>query len=94
MSGAAAEKGLQFDVHIPQQLKTQSLVGDQGKVQQVLFNLLGNAIKFTTVGYIELHISLVEDDGAGERLRFEVGDTGLGIPEAMHQSLFQTLHPI
>ena len=89
MLGAAAEKGLQLDVHIPQHLKAQTLIGDQGKVQQVLFNLLGNAIKFTTVGYIELHISLVEDDGEGERLRFEVGDTGLGIPEAMHQTLFQ-----
>ena len=89
MSGAAAEKGLQLDVHIPQQLKHQTLVGDQGKVQQVLFNLLGNAIKFTNVGYIELYVSLVEDDGLSERLRFEVRDTGLGIPEDMHQTLFQ-----
>jgi two-component system sensor histidine kinase TorS len=89
MSGAAAEKGLQLDVHIPQQLKHQTLVGDQGKVQQVLFNLLGNAIKFTNVGYIELYVSLVEDDGLSERLRFEVRDTGLGIPEDMHQMLFQ-----
>ena len=89
MSGAAAEKGLQLDVHIPQQLKQHTLVGDQGKVQQVLFNLLGNAIKFTTVGYIELYISLIEDDGLSERLRFEVTDTGLGIPENMHQTLFQ-----
>jgi two-component system sensor histidine kinase TorS len=89
MSGAAAEKGLQLDVHIPQHLKHQTLVGDQGKVQQVLFNLLGNAIKFTTVGYIELYVSLVEEDGVSERLRFEVRDTGLGIPEDMHQTLFQ-----
>jgi len=89
MSGAAAEKGLQLDVHISQQLKHQTLVGDQGKVQQVLFNLLGNAIKFTTVGYIELYVSLIEDDGLSERLRFEVRDTGLGIPEDMHQTLFQ-----
>jgi two-component system sensor histidine kinase TorS len=89
MSGAATEKGLQLDVHIPHQLKHQALVGDQGKVQQVLFNLLGNAIKFTTVGYIELCVSLVEEDGLNERLRFEVVDTGLGIPEDMHQTLFQ-----
>jgi len=89
MSGAAAEKGLQLNVHIPQHLKHQTLVGDQGKVQQVLFNLLGNAIKFTTVGYIELYVSLVEEDGVSERLRFEVRDTGLGIPEDMHQTLFQ-----
>tara|TARA_B110000879_G_scaffold142629_1_gene185524 strand:- start:1113 stop:4055 length:2943 start_codon:yes stop_codon:yes gene_type:complete len=89
MSGAAAEKGLQLDVHIPQHLKLKTLVGDQGKVQQILFNLLGNAIKFTTVGYIELYVSLLEDDGISERLRFEVIDTGLGIPEDMHETLFQ-----
>ena len=89
MSGAAAEKGLQLDVHIPQHLKQQTLLGDQGKIQQVLFNLLGNAIKFTAVGYIELYVSLVEEGGVSERLRFEVRDTGLGIPEDMHQTLFQ-----
>ncbi len=89
MSGAAAEKGLQLDVHIPAYLKTLTLVGDQGKIQQVLFNLLGNAIKFTTLGYIELTVSLVDDEGLNERLRFEVADTGLGIPEDMHQTLFQ-----
>jgi two-component system sensor histidine kinase TorS len=89
MSGAAAEKGLQLDVHIPQSLKLVTLVGDQGKVQQILFNLLGNAIKFTTVGYIELYVSLAEDDGISERLRFEVVDTGLGIPDDMHETLFQ-----
>ena len=89
MSGAAAEKGLQLDVHIPQQLNHQTLVGDQGKVQQVLFNLLGNAIKFTTVGYIELHVSLVDEDGPNERLRFEVRDTGLGMPDDLHLTLFQ-----
>ena len=89
MSGAAAEKGLQLDVHIPQQLRQQTLLGDQGKVQQVLFNLLGNAIKFTSVGYIELYVSLIEDDSLIERLRFEVRDTGLGIPQDMRQTLFQ-----
>jgi len=89
MSGAAAEKGLQLDVHIPHQFRHQPLVGDQGKIQQVLFNLLGNAIKFTTVGYIQLCVSLVEGDGIDERLRFEVVDTGLGMPKDMHQALFQ-----
>ncbi|MCS5559282.1 MAG: ATP-binding protein, partial [Oceanospirillaceae bacterium] len=65
-----------------------SLLGDQGKIQQVLFNLLGNAMKFTSVGYIQLHISLVVRQ-AEERLRFEVVDTGLGIPQHMHDTLFQ-----
>jgi two-component system sensor histidine kinase TorS len=89
MAGAATEKGLKLDVHIPDQLRRQTLVGDQGKVQQVLFNLLGNAIKFTTVGYIELHVSLVDEDGPNERLRFEVRDTGLGMPDDLHLTLFQ-----
>ena len=89
MSGAASEKGLQLDIHIPHQIRQQTLVGDQGKVQQILFNLLGNAMKFTSVGYIALSVSVVSDQGEDERLRFEVADTGLGIPEDMHQTLFQ-----
>jgi len=88
MSGAATEKGLQLDIHLDPQLKQVSLLGDQGKIQQVLFNLLGNAMKFTSVGYIQLHISLATRD-AGECLRFEVVDTGLGIPSHMQETLFQ-----
>ena len=88
MSGAATEKGLQLDIHLDPKLKQVSLLGDQGKIQQVLFNLLGNAMKFTSVGYIQLHISLVIRH-TQEHLRFEVVDTGLGIPQHMHETLFQ-----
>ena len=89
MAGSAADKGLKFDVHIAPQLQHKTLVGDQGKVQQILFNLLGNAIKFTSVGHIELHISLVDENLSNMRLKFEVKDTGLGIPEGLHLTLFK-----
>ena len=88
MSGAAAEKGLQLDIHLQPQLKHSKILGDQGKIQQVLFNLLGNAMKFTSEGYIELRISLATHEDE-ERIRFEVIDTGLGMPQHMHETLFQ-----
>lgn len=59
--------------------------GDVTKVRQVLQNLLSNAIKFTTHGEIRLKLSL-----RGDRLRFEVSDTGIGIPEEAQARIF---HP-
>ena len=89
MAGSAADKGLKFDVHIAPQLQHKTLVGDQGKVQQILFNLLGNAIKFTSAGHIELHVSLVDENLPNMRLKFEVTGTGLGIPKGLHLTLFK-----
>ena len=64
-------------------------MGDQGKVQQILFNLLSNAIKFTSAGHIELHVSLVDENLPNMRLKFEVTGTGLGIPKGLHLTLFK-----
>lgn len=55
------------------------LVGDCGRIQQVLLNLLANAVKFTASGEILLQISVVAMDGELMRLRFEVRDSGIGI---------------
>ncbi len=59
--------------------------GDEGKLRQVMINLLGNAVKFTCRGRIVLRIFRRE----GERWRFEVEDTGPGIPEAASQRIFE-----
>ena len=78
----AEGKGIEFrtEVHdAPETLRT-----DPRKLRQVLLNLLGNAVKFTTEGYVELRAA--RSDG---RLMFRVTDTGLGIPEEHLVRLFE-----
>jgi hypothetical protein len=65
------------------------MVGDQRRLKQVLFNLLSNAIKFTGQGHVVLAVSPQRDKKQDpERVRFEVTDTGPGVPEQMHEQLF------
>jgi len=62
--------------------------GDEGKLRQVLINLVGNAVKFTSAGEVALRVS-PEPDG---RWRFEVYDTGLGIPSEEQLDIFKPFH--
>ncbi|MEO0536020.1 MAG: PAS domain S-box protein [Cyanobacteria bacterium P01_A01_bin.123] len=71
----------------------QYVVGDKGKLRQVLINLLGNAIKFTQQGHVILRVmpsgSTSEHRSQNLTLQFEVEDTGSGIPDSVRQVLFQ-----
>jgi two-component system, sensor histidine kinase and response regulator len=64
------------------------LRGDPGRLRQVLLNLLGNAVKFTAVGEVALAVRLIADQGEGVQLGIAVRDTGVGIPEHLHDRLF------
>jgi PAS domain S-box-containing protein len=70
-----------------------ALVGDATRLRQVLLNLAGNALKFTERGEVVLALTLLGEDGAGPqkkaRLRFEVIDTGIGIPAEKLQHIFE-----
>jgi CheY-like chemotaxis protein/two-component sensor histidine kinase len=57
------------------------VIGDEGRLRQILFNLVGNAIKFTESGQILVKAGAEEEEGQKARLHFEVEDTGIGIPE-------------
>jgi PAS domain S-box-containing protein len=63
--------------------------GDAGRLRQVLVNLTGNAIKFTHRGKVALQVSLAAQDAEDVFLRFEVCDTGIGIPQAVSERLFE-----
>ncbi|QWP75535.1 response regulator [Lysobacter sp. K5869] len=65
------------------------LRGDVGHLRQVLLNLTGNAVKFTDHGSVRLELGVVGSVDSGVRLRFTVTDTGIGIPLAMRQRLFE-----
>jgi PAS domain S-box-containing protein len=64
-----------------------TLRGDQGRIRQVLLNLVGNAIKFTERGHVTITVGRRIEAG-GERLLVEVTDTGIGIPAARRAALF------
>jgi len=66
-----------------------SLCGDVVHLRQVLINLAGNAIKFTDKGSVRLEVTVVDQGTDKVRLRFAVIDTGIGVPLAMRQRLFE-----
>ncbi|MFT5366291.1 MAG: PAS domain S-box-containing protein [Candidatus Latescibacterota bacterium] len=83
----AKEKGLDLNLNIAENVP-HKLMGDPGRLSQVLINLLGNAIKFTQTGSITLNASLVIEKVATVTLLFEVIDTGIGIPEEKQKVIF------
>lgn len=68
----------------------ERIVGDRRKLNQVLLNTLGNAIKFTDEGEVTVSVTLVPDAVPGRlRLRFAVSDTGIGIEESQQEAVFR-----
>ena len=83
----ADEKGLELACHIRPDVP-DALVGDAGRLRQIILNLVGNAIKFTAAGdvIVEVAVDSVTEDKAV--LRFTVSDTGIGIPPEHHDQIF------
>jgi PAS domain S-box-containing protein len=78
----AGAKGIELACQLPPELP-ELVRGDPGRVQQVLTNLLGNAVKFTEQGEVVVRAAIVQEDEARLVVRVEVSDTGIGIaPEA------------
>lgn len=83
----AEEKGISFSTHHVEELPP-CLIGDPGRLRQILLNLCGNALKFTQTGGISISAFASPADGSVTSVRFEVRDTGIGIPEDRHNELF------
>src|SRR6185312_6527161 len=65
------------------------LAGDRNRLLQMLTNLVGNALKFTVEGGIIIRVARIEDLDTAVRLRFEVSDTGIGVPANKQQVIFE-----
>lgn len=85
LSPIAQRKGLRLINEAPANLP--AAWGDENRMQQILYNLAGNGVKFTETGYVRVSASLTEQNPP--MLRLAVEDTGIGIPEAHRDSLFQ-----
>ncbi|MFT5532207.1 MAG: PAS domain S-box-containing protein [Burkholderiaceae bacterium] len=70
------------------------VMGDAGRLRQILLNLLGNAIKFTAVGTIELRVTRVASHGITAGVRFAVRDSGIGIDKKNAADLFMPFHQL
>ena len=81
-------KGLTLRFEIPPDLPGY-FIGDPLRLTQVLANLVGNAVKFTDQGHVELSVECDECPPSGARLRFSVSDSGVGMTEAQQAALFK-----
>ncbi|HVG01983.1 MAG TPA: response regulator, partial [Nitrospira sp.] len=88
MAEPAQRKGLELIYHIHQSCRTD-LLGDPVRLRQIILNLVGNAIKFTSQGHVSVLINTLTETAKTVLLQFRVSDTGEGIPLATQQRLFQ-----
>ncbi|WP_175772032.1 ATP-binding protein [Paraburkholderia phenazinium] len=88
LAGRAHEKGLKVRVDIAPEVAA-SLRGDSVRLRQILFNLLGNAIKFTLAGEVDVRVGVVEQTQQSQTLEMSVEDTGIGIAPEVQARLFE-----
>jgi len=86
-------KGLDYECTVSSEVE-ELYVGDEMKLQQILVNVLGNAVKFTERGRISLDISVISMEKDITKLRFVVNDTGCGIPEENMQFIFDAFEQV
>ncbi|NMZ65489.1 PAS domain S-box protein [Pseudomonas oryzihabitans] len=88
LSGNSGEKNVEINYHLDAGLPT-ALIGDSLRLQQILINLAGNALKFTEAGQVLVSVRQLSRADGQLRLEFSVQDTGIGISPAQQEQLFQ-----
>ena len=87
-SDLAYGKGLELGCFVPTDLP-MALVGDPGRLRQILTNLISNAVKFTERGEVGVRVQMIEQSVSSALLSFEVTDTGIGIPAEKRGQIFE-----
>jgi two-component system, sensor histidine kinase and response regulator len=88
MAVRAHQKGLELVTEILPEVP-QQVVGDAGRLRQVLVNLVGNAIKFTQQGEVLVRVERIASEGSGLQLKFTISDTGIGIAREKQSLIFE-----
>jgi len=83
----AHKKGIELAGRVQRDVPV-ALVGDPGRLRQVVVNLVGNAVKFTDRGEVALDVAVAEESEREVVLHFQVRDTGVGIPKEKHRAIF------
>lgn len=89
----AFEKKLEFNCGIDPDIP-DALVGDPDRIRQVLINLIGNAIKFTRAGEVNVHCSLIREEEDSIVALVKITDTGIGVPADKLDSLFTEFYQV
>ena len=87
MTPQIKDKGLSSECKLPADLP-QILIGDPLRIRQVLLNLIGNAVKFTLTGRIEVSARVIETGASDMMLAIDIADTGIGIPADRLEAIF------
>jgi signal transduction histidine kinase/CheY-like chemotaxis protein len=89
LSVRAVEKGLELAYHVDEDVPDH-VVGDPGRLRQIIINLVGNAIKFTEQGEVIVYVTLESASENKAQVHFKVVDTGIGIPRDVQGKIFDS----
>jgi signal transduction histidine kinase len=83
------EKAIDFQLTFGASLP-RHINGDKLRLNQILFNIVGNSVKFTDTGFVKIDVQLIEELGDNFKLKFTIVDSGIGIPEDKVDTIFET----
>lgn len=83
----AREKQLEFRIELSPEIEN-ALIGDAGRLRQILINLIGNSIKFTEKGYVNLMVEVLNSNSFNQQLKFTIIDSGIGMSQDFMKRLF------
>ncbi|MDR9397856.1 MAG: ATP-binding protein [Salibacter sp.] len=93
VSDMMREKVTEKDVDLIQKIDSrvpEKVLGDENRLNQILINIVGNAVKFTEMGKVELKVSQISETRDHHEIEFKITDTGIGIPDDKRETIFNT----